>query len=944
MTDETIRRITDAPSPPNPPNGWFPSLLARNSEFSTETLLALEVDTRHVVDCFIKRLTCDDAPLVSGLVLGAVQSGKTGSMLAVSSLAIDHGFDVVVLVSGTRVSLWRQTLDRSVRDLDGWDVGSDFQRRQVRLWLPETAYITNGRFNPGEMFDVSVNRMTKNIRAGNPIVAVVMKQADHLSALRESLHRAMVTIDRPLKMLVIDDEADDGSILGAGPVGAPADRFLPRWIEGLWARGPSDSRVFHDKLRVVYLAYTATPQANLLQHDHNPLSPRDFVTCIRAPGASGSPEIRDRASFAVPLISQRHSGGGEFYPAVAELFQPCIGLENADGLTRAEWEVRRMELVGESLRAFIVATACRLIASSRSYVATRGVVVSTLTEAKAIMPPISSMLFNPSSSVESQFEGELVVKSWVHDESPHIPPIVGVGADVARPEVEWHRLAVRITRERNMWSAWLTAYRRSAEILRARPGCAGIQLPPEDWEIVERAIVEEVLPSIQMQVVNGSLGADAPPNFEPMLQADGTWCLPTSLCTIFVAGNIMSRGLTLEGLSTTLFLRDPDAPLADTQMQMQRWFGYRGAWLAYCRVFAFEDQLDRFRQYHAADEALRTEIINIERAKAGSDAGGVSPQVLGGRNFLPTGKVENLRRLPLAPGGTPFISGFWDGSGVDPNFEMVEQRFAPGNADGVTVGIKRGLILKTKYSLSEVADMLDEMIFVDHDPTPSADEHHRWESIERALKLDPAQNFLFRPGLEATRRGGDSRDKFLPTKCPYSIAAYFRLWALCREHAGIGLYPNDKPEVPWGHLSPGERARRCPRFSIGLRFGQGPVVAGTSLDRVGTDLGNDWRIRLMEREIDEVRSQLVATWGTRNPTGGPGAYFGDQFFDYHRTGLNRNPPRINIDDAPWRAIGEDGLILFHLLAHPSGHPRLAIGVCLPAGGPDQIGVLRPVQH
>lgn len=42
---------------------------------------------------------------------------------------------------------------------------------------------------------------------------------------------------------------------------------------------------------------------------------------------------------------------------------------------------------------------------------------------------------------------------------------------------------------------------------------------------------------------------------------------------IVVGGNTLSRGLTLEGLTTTYFLRTTNQ--ADTLMQMGRWFGYR---------------------------------------------------------------------------------------------------------------------------------------------------------------------------------------------------------------------------------------------------------------------------------------------------------------------------------------------------------------------------------
>ena len=52
---------------------------------------------------------------------------------------------------------------------------------------------------------------------------------------------------------------------------------------------------------------------------------------------------------------------------------------------------------------------------------------------------------------------------------------------------------------------------------------------------------------------------------------------------IAVGGDKLSRGLTLEGLSVSYFLRT--SRMYDTLMQMGRWFGYRSGYLDLCRLF-----------------------------------------------------------------------------------------------------------------------------------------------------------------------------------------------------------------------------------------------------------------------------------------------------------------------------------------------------------------------
>ena len=55
-----------------------------------------------------------------GLLLGNVQSGKTGQMFGIICKAADLGFPVFVLLTTDNVVLQQQTLDRVKTDLDGF--------------------------------------------------------------------------------------------------------------------------------------------------------------------------------------------------------------------------------------------------------------------------------------------------------------------------------------------------------------------------------------------------------------------------------------------------------------------------------------------------------------------------------------------------------------------------------------------------------------------------------------------------------------------------------------------------------------------------------------------------------------------------------------------------------------------------------------------------------
>ena len=75
---------------------------------------------------------------------------------------------------------------------------------------------------------------------------------------------------------------------------------------------------------------------------------------------------------------------------------------------------------------------------------------------------------------------------------------------------------------------------------------------------------------------------------------------------IAVGGDKLSRGLTLEGLSISYFLRT--SRMYDTLMQMGRWFGYRPGYLDLCRLFTTGLLADWYRHITLADAELRREF------------------------------------------------------------------------------------------------------------------------------------------------------------------------------------------------------------------------------------------------------------------------------------------------------------------------------------------------
>lgn len=79
---------------------------------------------------------------------------------------------------------------------------------------------------------------------------------------------------------------------------------------------------------------------------------------------------------------------------------------------------------------------------------------------------------------------------------------------------------------------------------------------------------------------------------------------------IVVGGATLSRGLTIEGLISTFFLRSVGQ--ADTLMQMGRWFGYRKKYELLPRLWITDKTRQQFVFLAALDQELRDEIQQMD--------------------------------------------------------------------------------------------------------------------------------------------------------------------------------------------------------------------------------------------------------------------------------------------------------------------------------------------
>ena len=228
----------------------------------------------------------------AGLVLGYVQSGKTSSFTAVSALARDNGYKLVIVIGGISHILVNQTINRLKEDLNLGD--ADAYERWILCERPGS----DASGDSGERLQNILRAQIsgRQLFPGIPIVAA-MKNTANLAKLIALLRETKGADPRAfdgISALIIDDEAHMHTP-NVGKAKLSGEDYTPSKIYSLFR-----------ELRSLFpshtlLQYTATPQANLLAELDDELSP-DFVKLLKPGsgytggqhffGAGESPAIR----------------------------------------------------------------------------------------------------------------------------------------------------------------------------------------------------------------------------------------------------------------------------------------------------------------------------------------------------------------------------------------------------------------------------------------------------------------------------------------------------------------------------------------------------------------------------------------------------------------------------------------------------------------------------
>ncbi len=499
---------------------------------------------------------------VRGLVIGHVQSGKTANFSALITKAADAGYKLIIVLSGVHNELRRQTQIRLGRELGLLPGGVD-EPDPGRRWVSLTTPDLSGDFHPGTI-DPNV------LQGTNHVLLVVKKNASVLRRLTEWMTKRPPPSSIPV--LIIDDEADQASINTGGnrppdanmlremfdlrddDIGAsPQDELSPSVINRLLRR------LIHSFRRVAYVAYTATPFANvLIQHDavdrdaFEDLYPKDFIVALSA---------------------------GSGYVGTTQLF-------GRDSLTGDEEPADGLDVI-EDISEDDVESLVPLVAS----------------QTPSFFPSI------PDSLNQAIIDFILAMAAR-HERGEGAQPACMLIHTTHRTVLQ-NRLAEKVEeRCAHLRRAWryggpghadATLFRERWD-KRFRPLIASMNAAQDRTFVqMEKHINEVLRDPIPVLTLNSSSGDTLDYETHPGLKA------------IMIGGNRLSRGLTLEGLVVSYYLRT--TLYYDTLLQMGRWFGYRAAFVDLTRLYTTPELVQSFRDLALAEEELRVEIRRYERER-----------------------------------------------------------------------------------------------------------------------------------------------------------------------------------------------------------------------------------------------------------------------------------------------------------------------------------------
>jgi hypothetical protein len=311
---------------------------------------------------------------------------------------------------------------------------------------------------------------------------------------------------------------------------------------------PLLSEVLNKFPKVAYVGYTATPFANLLidPSEDKDFYPRDFIVNLPKPHGYHGTEVLFGRELLAGEDAEDLPGGYDMIRIVPD--DEVDDLKPRNKKAVASFQPVVTPSLQASVEWFWLATAARRVRGGGN--------------------PHSTMLIHTTT------------ETAVHDDFKG--PLLGLRLDMLRKlDAEDDRTIERL---RTVWDRETALVPAGGELAENE-----VKVPFDELRKQLRAVVRDTRVVIDNYRSTDRLDYESGP-----------------VTAIAVGGNTLSRGLTLEGLVSSLFVRAVSA--YDTLLQMGRWFGYRPRYADLPRIWMTEELAGWFRHLATVEAEMRLDI------------------------------------------------------------------------------------------------------------------------------------------------------------------------------------------------------------------------------------------------------------------------------------------------------------------------------------------------
>lgn len=532
--------------------------LAEQKHFAPEVISQLDDLTDRILDKLFNPQRDDIIINKKGLVVGQVQSGKTANYTGLICKAADAGFNLIIILAGIHNNLRSQTQTRIDEGFLGFDTQNTRaydMNRTIRIGVGLIPGFDNAIANSyttsterGDFTKQAANTAGFNFNNPQPIILVIKKNVSVLKRLYSWLKsQSTHDIIANKSLLLIDDEADNASINTSRDGDDPT------------AINKNICKIIKLFNRSAYVGYTATPFANIfIPLDKDDLFPKDFIINLPAPDNYIGPE-------KVFGTSANPDGNEDLLPIVfpvtdSDTFVPA-GHKRDDPKPTIDDIPQSLKT---AIKCFIITCAIRIARGQEN--------------------KHNSMLIHVSRFQAWQNHLKIIIdrlfKYYKSEIEANDPTIMEEFRQIFEEDTPTYRSYCSITRE-IMNSSVLSRVDNRMRL--------------HTWNEI-KPLLYRAVQKIEVKSINGTSG-DSLTYYEN--EKNG-------ISVIAIGGDKLSRGLTLEGLSVSYFLRA--SKMYDTLMQMGRWFGYRPGYVDLCRLFTNNELNEWYRHITLASDELREEF------------------------------------------------------------------------------------------------------------------------------------------------------------------------------------------------------------------------------------------------------------------------------------------------------------------------------------------------